>query len=514
MRCTARFTLPRLARALSLAALGLLVAAGASAMDVPVAGRKLSFRAKAAAPDARKLSLASERSTDVTEPLPDPTSGAALALFTSNREGHCRAELALPAEGWAQTRSGWVYRDRKGEAGPVRKVTLRTGGKGGKLTIKAKGALPCGLEAEAQAEPFHVTLTAGDTRYCTRFGGEVKRNETGRFEARRSDAPARCPADDFTVATLNVLHGLFCPEPTDACRLTDRIGLLGQFLVARGCPDVVALQEVADTPLASVVAEVEAQLLDVCPEPYHLTWFPDNLLDASLLLSAHPPLESEFLPLHNGFRNLLFVRLDHPLGVLDVHSTHLASGSDNGDGDCGSGQSCPPECIAADAMTVRDCQAEQTALALEARRQNAEPAIVVGDMNAEPGSFVYDAFAGRGWLDASAEGGVAECDPSTGVGCTSGREDQTLDDLEVPALGVDRRIDFAFVVPPEPGARCAGGLDTVDDLDADGLATRLFADEPNPFAPACGPAPAPPCWVSDHTGVQVDWNCGALEPGS
>jgi len=315
------------------------------------------------------------------------------------------------------------------------------------------------------------------------------------------------------VATLNVLHGLFCPEPTAGCRLPDRIALLGEWIVERGCPAAIALQEVADTPLASVLAEVEAQLLGVCPEPYHLTWFPDNLLDASLLLSTHRPLEAEFVVLYNGFRNVLFARLDHPLGVLDVHSTHLASGSDGGSNDCDSGDPCPPECVAAGAVTVRDCQAEQTALAVEARRQNAEPVIVVGDMNEEPGSFVYEAFAGRGWVDASAEAGVAECDPSSGVGCTSGREGQSLVDLEAPALGVDRRIDFAFVVPPAPGARCARGLDTAADLDGDGVATRLFADEPNPFAPSCGPAPAPPCWVSDHTGIQVDWNCGAVTPG-
>lgn len=494
----------------SLAWLVILVGVEASATDLPIAGRKLSFKTKTDAPDSRKLSLNSERSPAIVAPLPDPTSGATLGLFTSNAAGHCRAELALPADRWTATRSGWVYRDRKGEASPVRKVILRTGRKGGKLSIRAKGALPCGLEAEAQAEPFHVTLNAGSTRYCAEFGGEVKRNEVGRFEARRAEAPERCPADDLTAATLNVLHGLSCPPPTEACRLADRVSLLGDWITLRGCPAIVALQEVADTGIGSVIEEVERELLNVCPEPYHLTWIPDNVLDASLILSRHRPLESEFIVLLNGFRNVLFVRLDHPLGVFDVYSTHLASSSDSGGSECGFGQPCPPECVAAGATTVRDCQAEQTALALEARRQNDEPAIVMGDMNAEPGSFVYEAFTGRGWLDASFEAGVTECDPTSGLGCTSGREGETLDDLESPALGVDRRIDFAFVVPPRSGARCSGGLDTADDLDGDGIATRLFADEPNPLAPECGQAPAPICWVSDHTGVQVDWNCGAL----
>ncbi|MGI9431082.1 MAG: hypothetical protein ACR2PQ_02655, partial [Myxococcota bacterium] len=239
--------------AVGLAALALLYTATASATDITLAGRKLSVKAKPSAPDGRKLSWASERSLAVADPLPDPLSGATLRLFNSNADGHCRAELSLPAAGWSTTRSGWVYRDKKGDTGPVRKVVLRTGKKGGKLSLKAKGALPCGLEADSQAEPFSVTLEVGDTRFCTRFGGTVKRNEAGRFEARRAEAPPACPANDFTAATLNVLHGLNCPVETAACRLADRIALLGQWITARGCPAVVALQEVADTPNASVI---------------------------------------------------------------------------------------------------------------------------------------------------------------------------------------------------------------------------------------------------------------------
>jgi len=40
------------------------------------------------------------------------------------------------------------------------------------------------------------------------------------------------------------------------------------------------------------------------------------------------------------------------------------------------------------------------------------------------------------------------------------------------------------------------------------VATRIFADDPNPFAPTCGPAPDAICWPSDHEGAQVDLNCG------
>ncbi|HYR95310.1 MAG TPA: hypothetical protein VEM57_01185 [Candidatus Binatus sp.] len=44
--------------------------------------------------------------------------------------------------------------------------------------------------------------------------------------------------------------------------------------------------------------------------------------------------------------------------------------------------------------------------------------------------------------------------------------------------------------------------------DGDATATRIFADDPNPFAPACGPLPDPICWPSDHEGAELDLNCG------
>ena len=162
--------------------------------------------------------------------------------------------------------------------------------------------------------------------------------------------------------------------------------------------------------------------------------------------------------------------------------------------------------MSAGASTIRECQAVQTALLVEATHDVPEPAFLVGDMNARPTSFVYAQFADRGWVDTYAAAGNPVCDSVTGVGCTSGR-DENDGDLEDPALNVRSRIDYVFMVPAEPGALCTGTLDTLADGDGDGTGTRLFADAPNPFAPTCGPDPDPICWVSDHTGVEADFNC-------
>jgi endonuclease/exonuclease/phosphatase family metal-dependent hydrolase len=509
-------TMSRLARSPAVVgALVLLAAPAADAGDVLVSGSRLAITGAQQTPAKRKLTF---RTLDaaVAPPYADPTTGASLFLFASNQTGQCRAVIDLAAGNWAPIKGagsnfGWRYTDLSGSAGGVRKVIVQRRSTGGKIVVKAKGAgFPCDLSAAAQSLPVAVTLTIGDTRYCAAFGGTVRANQSGRLKASNAPAPGACVApDDLTGATLNQLHGLTCPAGTGSCRLAERVALSGQWIVARGCPDVVAFQEVFNAGPGSSLAELLAdQLTNVCPFPYEVAYLKDNSVDDSLILSRYHVLSSQSQRLLNNLRNVLHVRIDHPIGLVDVFSTHLAAGVDSGSSPCGTGQPCPPECLAAFGMpTVRSCQAEQVALYVEAEHDLDTPALILGDFNQTPGSSVYGAFVNRGWTDAYLAGGNPECDMATGVGCTSGREDSDLSDLESPALGVDRRIDYAFVVPPAPASTCAGTIDSGADDDGDGVATRLFADEPNTFGPPCGPSPAPICWASDHDGVQVDVNC-------
>jgi endonuclease/exonuclease/phosphatase family metal-dependent hydrolase len=307
-----------------------------------------------------------------------------------------------------------------------------------------------------------------------------------------------------TLADLNFLHGIFCPPASDRCRLPDRVELLLDFIVERGCPDVVTLQEI----WPPTVELLEPRLANLCSTPYELVQGPDRPgVDDETILTRHPVLEVEQIVLYRGFRRALRARVDHPIGPLDVYTSHLASGSDGAREPCG--DDCPAACVQAGAATVRDCQAVQMASFVAATHDVPEPALVTGDFNETPGSFVYEQFAGRGWTDVYLAAGNPECDPATGVGCTSGRADEELAGLESPALNERVRIDFIFLVPPQEGSRCPRPrLDPANDPDGDGTGTRLFADVPNPFAESCGPLPAPICWPSDHIGVQVDFDCG------
>jgi endonuclease/exonuclease/phosphatase family metal-dependent hydrolase len=310
--------------------------------------------------------------------------------------------------------------------------------------------------------------------------------------------PTAVPEEDFTLATLNILHGLTCPAESANCRMLDRVALFFQWIVSIGCPDVVTVQEVLGPAVAGAIAERAAS---DCPFAYQIV---TPSLGQNIILSRHPVVESDEQVLLGGIRLVVRARIDHPLGLIDVFTTHLAAGIDMGSASCR--EPCPEECVAAGAVSNRDCQAAQLVLFVERTHDLDTPAVVTGDFNATPETFVYAHLIGRGWIDAYLAAGNPECDGRTGIGCTSGREDENLSDLESPQRNTTRRIDYAFVVPPaQPG--CEPVLDTGDDADGDGVATRLFADEPNPFAPSCGPLPEPICWPSDHGGMQIDLTC-------
>ncbi len=312
-----------------------------------------------------------------------------------------------------------------------------------------------------------------------------------------SEIQSRTP--DVTLANLNLVHGLFCPPESDDCRLPDRVDLMMEYIRASGCPDVVTLQEIWPPS----VALIEARADGVCPFPYEVVLGSRRTdVDDELVLSRYPVTEIEQQTLFIGFRRVLRTRIAHPTGPLDVYSTHLASGADGGPNPCG--DDCPPECEAAGAVTVRDCQGVQMAEFIERTHDVPQAALASGDFNSRPGSFVYRQFTDRGWGDTYIEAGNPECDRTTGIGCTSGRVDDLLDDLESPELNVTERIDFIFLIPAASIADCQPVLLPANDL---GPGTQLWTEVPNPFAPACGPLPDPICWASDHTGGQVAYGC-------
>ena len=350
------------------------------------------------------------------------------------------------------------------------------------------------------------------------------------------------------VANLNLLHGFDCDPPVpgdgDQCRVADRVELLLDHIVDSGCPDVVTLQEnvvnefvqtsATETrgPLESTVALIEAglpSLAQACGFPYQVIFDPTGAIaagpprgvDEELILTRYPAVSVSETPLYSALapffgRQVLHARIDHPVGLIDVYTTHLASGADAGSAPCGAQillpTACPAECEAF-VDTVRECQAKQLALLVEATHDVPGPAFVTGDFNDEPDTPVYAEMVSRGWLDSHLAAGNPECDPASGDGCTTGR-DEVAGELEDPALNVDRRIDYIFVVPGDGDSTC-GSFEFVRRPHphfrfAD---TGIFAGEPNPFVASCGPEPDDICWTSDHSGNQANLQCRGRRRG-
>lgn len=298
---------------------------------------------------------------------------------------------------------------------------------------------------------------------------------------------------DVRIVNINLLHGVFCPPATNHCQATDRFALLGRQLEDAGCPEVVGLQEI-DRKLAKIIARARSSL---CDGRYRVVFAgPPRSLDTeqvltTLAITGKPKIE----PFLGNFRTASRIVLESRLGPLVVVVTHQ-------DGDregpppppC---KQCPPPCRQAQAGAYA-CQTITAASLADAAGGAKAIRVLMGDFNVTPASARYQVLVADGWVDSYVAAGNPECDPATGTGCTSGRDDKSVEALKDPNAKESERIDFIFVKAPNG---CTPGFDPADDADGDGLGTGLFNATP------ATNGPGGLVWPSDHTGVSADLSC-------
>jgi endonuclease/exonuclease/phosphatase family metal-dependent hydrolase len=326
-------------------------------------------------------------------------------------------------------------------------------------------------------------------------------SDDGDDRAGTADEPAEAPRPgdgDLRLVSLNVLHGILCTDG-DHCEAPNRVELLARQLEAVRCPHVVALQEIS--PWMHDLVRDRARTL--CGGEYDVV-FPDvgsSYVDVEMVLTTLPARDARREVLAQGFRRALRVTLESPMGPVDLVVTHTGTGAGSdsmgGGPACGAGRlACPSPCDPDG--TVFACQITQVAELLDGRpTEDRVAGVLVGDLNLVPEAPPVRALLERGWVDSHVEAGNQECDPTTSVGCTGGRDDASLASLRDPTSRERERIDYALV---SPGA-CEPRFDGPDDTDGDGLGTALFADEPATDGPG-GLA-----WPSDHVGVALDLSC-------
>jgi endonuclease/exonuclease/phosphatase family metal-dependent hydrolase len=306
-------------------------------------------------------------------------------------------------------------------------------------------------------------------------------------------ASAHSAGKNHTVVDYNILHGIFCPTDTDSCRASDRVALFLSQLQDAQCPQVVGLQEVSGQ-LAGLISQ---QLPGVCGGKYKLAMSVTEGNDKELVFSTLPAKNAKVLPLPGGLRNATRVELQSDLGPVVLVVTHQ-------DGDktfpsCRNDfdrYKCPKPCQ--EGQTFSECQ---TVLGEQFGSQVGSKQAIrlyMGDFNLPAGTPRYQRLIERGWVDSHLAAGNPECDPATGVNCTSGRNDVTLTALQDPTARESERIDFIFVKAPK---RCTPKYDTAADGDHDGTGTGLFAAQP------ATNGRSGLVWPSDHTAVSMDMSC-------
>jgi len=282
-----------------------------------------------------------------------------------------------------------------------------------------------------------------------------------------------------TVVTLNLLHGLFCPEGSDSCRAPDRVTIFGEQLEAAGCPDLVGIQEVG-TRLGELLTTTVPGL---CRGSYRITWAADTMPDRAMVLTRLPLVEQGPLDLANFPWEAYWVRVRSPQGPVDFLTAHFASSSNNPP--C-TASICPPACPPG--IETNECHGIEVADFLTARR-GAALTVVAGDLNAAPGSITVTHLRDAGFVDGWLAAGKPECDATHREGCTAGGtapEPWVGMDTKAGA-GFDERIDYVWL---------RSGRDCKARVKARGFATTPRATPLNGM-----------WWPSDHAGVYAAVRC-------
>ena len=129
--------------------------------------------------------------------------------------------------------------------------------------------------------------------------------------------PRVAPKDDLRIVTMNILHGIVCPNAPDDCQGDDRMALLGQQLQAAKCPQVVALEEIAPRTYERVLA---APWVKQCK--YKIVWHDMPLTDRELVLTTLPVTSQKLTVLAGNFRSAYRVEMRSKLGPLVLVATH------------------------------------------------------------------------------------------------------------------------------------------------------------------------------------------------
>jgi hypothetical protein len=113
--------------------------------------------------------------------------------------------IVLPAERWELRKNGKVlrYSDPEGSAGGIRRVVLRSGSEGGRITITGSHHA---FRIDGPQTRLAAILTLGGKRWCTEIPGSRLENRKQRVHGSSKTAPEICPCIDNFESTWEAIQ--------------------------------------------------------------------------------------------------------------------------------------------------------------------------------------------------------------------------------------------------------------------------------------------------------------------
>jgi hypothetical protein len=186
----------RRARVVSLSVLSCLLAFGpalAAGPEYPLAGSKIEV-AGSTNPKKRKVAFKGAW-TGTLDGIPDPNfAGATLRISGGPGEGS--SGLIRLGTNWRELPKGkgWKYTDKRGVAGGIRQIVLKSRKSGGKISIVG-GKERWAYEVTGPQSAVVVTLRIGDARFCAVFANVSTKK--AKVVGKGSPAPAACPCETY-----------------------------------------------------------------------------------------------------------------------------------------------------------------------------------------------------------------------------------------------------------------------------------------------------------------------------
>jgi hypothetical protein len=110
---------------------------------------------------------------------------------------------------------------------------------------------------------------------CASFGGALVRNAAGAFEAKNEEQSPAARLCGRPRAHRDAQRPPWTRLPARNRQLpaVRSYRALGQWILDRNCPDVIALQEVwSSSPGVDVLSNVRSRLVGICPDDYRIAF--------------------------------------------------------------------------------------------------------------------------------------------------------------------------------------------------------------------------------------------------